>query len=134
MSYDNPNRIKYAFAFDAGNNGNETFTIKGPKGKKGRLWDYGVEGVTEAFTADCTIAIGDGSDADEFGEELALGALAVDTPLSVRTQYDEIADATNFDALMVDRTIPADTSVTMTIVDDASAGIGVFFMIIDWDD
>lgn len=133
MSYENPNRIKYAFDFDAGNNGNETFTVKGPKGKKGRLYDYGVEGVYEAFVADCTIEIGDGSDADEFGTALALGALALDTPMSVRTLYDENADKTSFDALMVDRNIPANTSVTMTITDDSTSGKGSFFMIIDWD-
>lgn len=131
--YPNPNRVKYAFAFDAGNNGNETFTVKGPKGKKGRLYDYGVEGVTEAFVANCTMEIGDGSDADEFGTALAMGALALDTPQSVRTLYDPIADKTAFDALMVDRNIPADTSVTMTITDDSTSGIGIFFMTVDWD-
>lgn len=134
MSYDRPNREKYSFHFDAGNNGNETFTVKGPKGKAGRLWDYGVEGVTEAFTADCTIEIGDGSDADEFGTALALGALAVDTVKSLRRNYDPIADETAFNALLVDPNIPKDTSVTMTITDDSTSGIATFFMIIDWAD
>lgn len=134
MSYDNPHRQKYSFSFDAGNNGNETFTVKGPKGKAGRLYDYGVEGIIEAFVANCTIAIGDGSDADEFGEELAVGAAALDTVVSLRTLYDPIADKSSFDALLVDKTIPADTTVQMTVVDDSTSGIGNFFMIIDWDD
>jgi hypothetical protein len=132
MSYDNPNRIKYDFYFDAGNNGNETFTIRGPKGKNGRLWDYGVEGVTEAFTADCTLAIGTGSDPDAYGEELAMGALALDTPKSVR--IDNAEGSSGFNALMVQPDIPKDTAVVMTIVDDAAAGIGTFFCVVDWQD
>lgn len=134
MSYDKPNRIKYAFNFDAGNNGNEEFVITGPKGKAGRLWDYGVEGVTEVFVAECTVAVGTSTDPDAYGEELALGALAVNTPMHVRGEYDEIADKTDFDALMVERDIPADTAVYLTVVDDTTTGIGTFFAIIDWDD
>jgi len=132
MSYDRPNRMTYAFKFDAGNNGNETFTVKGPKGKKGRLWDYGVYGVTEAFTADCTIAIGTASDPDAYGEEFAMGALALDTPKSIRTTYDE--HDSGFSTYMVDRNLPADTAVVMTIVDDSTSGIAEFFMTIDWAD
>lgn len=133
MSYDNPNRQKYSFRFDAGNNGNETFTVKGPKGKGGRLIDYGVEGVTEAFTQDASLAIGTAADPDAFGEELAFGVVAVDTVKSVRTLYDPNKDKAAYEALIVDPTIPADTLVQMTIVDDASTGIGDFFCIIDWD-
>lgn len=132
--YEAPNRIKYAFMFDAGNNGNETFTIKGPKGKTGRLYDYGVEGVTEAFTADAQVSVGTAADPDAFGEEIAIGVLAVDTVKSLRTLYNPGYEKTSFDALLVDPTIPADTLVQLTITDDASAGIGTFFAIIDWDD
>lgn len=132
MSYDKPNRIKYAFHFDAGNNGNETFTVKGPKGKAGYLWDYGVEGVTEAFVADCTISVGTSGDPDEYGDEFAMGALALDTPKSIRTEYSEY-DA-GFETYMVKRDIPKDTGVVMTVVDDSTSGIGEFFMIIDWAD
>lgn len=131
MSYDHPNRIKYAFQFDAGNNGNEEFVVKGPKGKKGRLWDYGVEGVTEAFVADCTLAVGTSTDPDAYGEELAMGALAANGVKSVRADHAEPSDG--FDALMVDRNIPADTPVYLTIVDDSTSGIATFYAIIDWD-
>jgi len=134
MSYDKPNRIKYTFAFDAGNNGDDTFTVYGPKGKAGRLWDYGVECITEAFTSGGSLAIGDGSDPNRFGLELSTGATAADGKLGVRALYDEVADAASFDALMVDRNIPADTAVTGTIVDDSATGIGVYFVIVDWDD
>lgn len=134
MSYDNPNRQKYAFHFDAGNNGDETFTVKGPKGKKGRLYDYGVEGVTEAFTADAQISVGTAADPDAYGEEIAVGVLAVDTVKSLRTLYDPIADQTSFDALLVEPELPKDTAVVLKVVDDAAAGIGTFFMIIDWAD
>lgn len=132
MSYDRPNRMKYSFHFDAGNNGDEEFVIIGPKGKAGRLWDYGVEGVTEAFTADCTIAIGTSSDPDAYGDEFAMGALAVNTPKTIRTTYAE--HDTGFTTYMLDRELPADTAVYMTIVDDSTSGIGDFFLIVDWQD
>lgn len=133
MSYDHPNRQKYAFYFDAGNNGNETWTIKGPKGKAGRLVDYGVEGVVEAFTADAQVSVGTAADADAYGEEIALGVVALEGVKSLRTLYDPIADKTSFDALLVQPTIAKDTAVQLTVIDDASAGMGTFFMIIDWD-
>lgn len=131
--YDNPNRQKYSFHFDAGNNGNETFSIKGPKGKTGKLHDYGVEGVTEAFTANAQIEIGDGVDADAYGTALAMGTTAADSVKTVRSSYDPAMDKAAFEALILPtKTIPADGKVTMTVTDDAAAGIGEFFMIIDW--
>lgn len=132
MSYDKPNRQKYAFFYDAGNTANEEFVIKGPKGKAGRLWDYGIEGVVEAFTADASLAIGTSSDPDAYGEELSIGVLAVNTPKTVRTLYSE--QDSGFDTQMVNREIPADTAVYMTIVDDAATGQGTWFCIIDWQD
>lgn len=132
MSYDSPNRQKYAFYYDAGNTANESFSIKGPKGKAGRLWDYGIEGVVEAFTADASLAIGTAADPDAYGEELAFGVAAVDTVESIRTLYTE--NDSGFTTQMVNREIPADTLVQMTIVDDASTGQATFFCIIDWQD
>ncbi len=134
MSYDKPNRQKYAFYFDAGNNGNETWSIKGPKGKAGRLHDWGVEGVVEAFTADAQLSVGTAADPDAFGEELAFGVVAVDTMESVRTLYSE--QDSGFTALIgaSGLDIPADTLVQLTLTDDAAAGMGTFFMIIDWQD
>lgn len=133
MSYDRPNRIKYSAYFDAGNNGNESWAFTGPKGKKGYLHDYGIEGVTEVFTTGASIAIGTASDPDAYGNELDLGALAADYgTFSVRTQYSEHADG--FAALMLDRDLPADTKFVMTVVDDAASGMGTFFVIVDWAD
>lgn len=138
MSYDKPNRQKYAVTFDAGNNGNEAWYFKGPKGKKGRLVDYGVEAITEAFTTGASLAIGTASDADAYGDEFPLTAAAGATldvgTHSVRSLYDEIADATNFNTYMVARDLPADTAFVMTCVDDAASGIATFFVIVDWAD
>lgn len=135
MSYDKPNRIKYQVTFDAGNNGNESWAFQGPKGKKGRLHDYGIEAVTEVFTTGASIAIGTAADPDAYGDELSLAAVAADVGnYSVRTLYDEIADATSFDALMLNRDLPADTVFVMTCVDDAASGIANFFVIVDWAD
>lgn len=139
MSYDRPNRMMYSFGnFDFGGAGNETFSIQGPKGKKGRLYDYGVYGVIEAFAGDTTpmMSVGTPSDADAYGEEFDFGALADNSGKSVRSTYDESADKTEFDAVMVDRNIPADQEIVVTCVaaTGTPTGQGVPFVVIDWDD
>lgn len=135
MSYDKPNRIAYHFpSLDWGNSVSENFGINGPKGKKGRLYDYGVIGATEAFTsASITIAIGTAANPDAYGEEFTLNGCADAASRTVRSTYDEIADATAFNALMVDRNLPADTTIQVTMTGAAAAGIGTPFVVIDWD-
>lgn len=141
MSYDNPNRIKHSFGiFDFGGGANETFSVRGPKGKKGRLWDYGVEGIIEVMngdTLDPTIAVGTPSDPDAYGDEFTLStALAPDNhALSIRTEYRE--DEAGFDTYMLNRAIPADQEVVLTCTAATGAGLtgqAVPFVIIDWDD
>lgn len=136
MSYDRPNRIKYQVTYDAGNTANESWAFKGPKGKSGVLYDYGVEGITEVFTSEASLAIGTGSDADAYGDEFpvtaAAGATADVGTHSVRSLYAE-HDA-GFATYMLDRQLPADTKFVMTLVDDAATGIGTFFVIVDWQD
>lgn len=133
MSYSNPNRQKYEWWFDAGNNGNETWSFRGPKGKSGRLIDYGIEGVTEALTAAAELSVGTAADPDAYGEEYAFGVVAVDTVESIRSLYRPGIDA-GFATYMVNPEIPADTLVQVSLTDDTSAGMGLFFCIIDWAD
>lgn len=133
MSYDKPNRITYRITFDAGNNGNESWAFTGPKGKTGRLHDYGIEGVTEVFTTGASIAIGTAADPDAYGDELALTSLAADYgTYSIRKLYHE-QDA-GFSTYMLNRDLPADTVFVMTCVDDAATGIGTLFVTVDWQD
>lgn len=138
MSYDNPNRITYMFGtFDFGAGADEVFAIKGPKGKKGRLWDYGVQGTTEIFNGSSTtpkIAIGNASDPDAYGEELDLDGLAADSAKTVRSLYREGLD-TGFDTQMVGRDLPADTTIFVTCTGAAGSptGQGVPTVVIDWD-
>lgn len=136
MSYNNPNRIKYQVTFDAGNNGNESWAFTGPKGKKGRLWDYGIEAITEAFTTGASLAIGTAGDADAYGDEFPLTASAGATldagTFSIRKLYNENDDG--FATYMLAPELPANTAFVMTCVDDAATGIAVFFVIVDWQD
>jgi len=136
MSYDQPNRMIYMFRNDWGGS-DETYSIQGPKGKKGRLWDYGVQGVTEVFnggTVTPKIAIGDTSDADEFGEEMVLHGLADNSGQTVRSLYGTGEQAT-IDTLIVDASIPADTEVvvTCTAATGSPTGQGDAIVVIDWD-
>ncbi len=141
MSYDNPtNRQKHTYGvFDFGAAANETVSIQGPKGKAGRLIDYGVEGVTEVFSGSTItpkISVGTPADPDAYGEELDLDGVADNSAYTVRSNFDEIADATSFNALMVNRNIPADQEVVMalTAATGTPTGIGIPFVIIDWAD
>ena len=140
MSYDNPIYLeKHSFGlFDFGAAADEVFAIKGPKGKAGYLHNYGVEGTTEVFagsTVTPKIAVGVTGNPDAHGEELDLNTVAADSAKSVRSLYDENADKTLFDALMVNRVIPADTTifVTCTGATGSPTGIGVPFVVIAWD-
>ena len=135
MSYTKPNRIKYTFpSLDWGNSVSERFGVLGPKGKTGRLHDYGLEGITETVSGAVTAAIGTAADPDAYGEEFSFDAAADLTSKSVRSTYDSAEDKTAFDAVMVNRNLPADTAVILTMTGVAGAGIGTPFMIIDWAD
>lgn len=138
MSYDNPNRMVYLFPTHDFGAGSGNVNIIGPKGKRGVLIDYGVQNTTEAFTDDTTgalVAVGTAADPDAFGEEFDMVELANDTGKTVRSTY--LDDEIYVDAVIVDRFIPADTIVRMTLTAPTGgtpAGIGQPFMVIDWAD
>jgi hypothetical protein len=138
MSYDKPNRMKYSFGvFDFGGAADDAFAVKGPKGKAGRLWDYGVEGTVEVFnggTITPKIAVGTAADPDAYGDELVLHGLADQSATSIRALYHE--QAAGFAAAMLNRELPADTAVvvTCTVATGSPTGQGVPFVIIDWQD
>ena len=138
MSYDKPNRIKYSWgSFNFGATVDETFSIKGPKGKAGRLYDYGVEATTEVFnggTITPKISVGTTSDPDAYGDEIVLHGLADNDATGVRILYTP-QDA-GFTALMLDRELPRDTEIYCTCIaaTGAPTGKGTPFVIIDWMD
>jgi hypothetical protein len=138
MSYDNPNRQKYSFGnFDFGAGADETFSVRGPKGKTGRLYDYGVSGVIEVMnggTVTPKVAIGSPSDPDAYGDELDLNAVADNEHKSVRSTYAETASG--FTSLMVGPDIAADAEVVVTCTGATGSPTGqaVPFVVIDWAD
>ena len=138
MSYDKPDRKKYAFEnTDFGSGSAVEFNIVGPKGKAGRLHDYGVQNSTEIFAGSSTvpsIAIGTTSDPDAYGDELDLNALADNHGKSVRSSYLETESG--FTALMLNREIPADTEVVITCATAVGSPTGQAspFVEIDWQD
>jgi hypothetical protein len=134
--YDTPKVSKrYERFFDFGAAADETISIKGPKGATGRLWDYGVYGVTEVMngtTITPKIAIGTTSDPDAYGDEINLNAVADNDCKSVRSQYLE--SEAGFAALMIQRELPADTEIYMTLTGATGAptGQGTAYCDIDW--
>jgi hypothetical protein len=120
--------------------GAEIYYVMGPKGRKGKLVDYGVHHPTETFTADTLpayVSVGTAADADAYGEELSMGLLAADAgSKSVRTTYRAAEDIEDF-ILDAGLNLPADTKVGLHCTSPTGgtpAGIAQPFMIIDWED
>lgn len=140
MSYSLPNRQKYSFGPVAALTSDETYAMCGPKGKKGRLYDYGFEGVTTVFAGDTTkptISVGVIGTLGAYGAIFAVGAIADNTAKSVRSTYDPVIDKTSFEALVLPGTIPADTALVLSVVGatgGSAGGVGKPFCIIDWED
>lgn len=140
MSYDNPNRIPYLFdTVDFGGGSDVEIVIRGPKGKKGRIWDVGVLDATEGFNGSTTppmINVGTDSDADAFVKEFDLQGLAQGDAKTVRSTWDEASDKEDFDEVMVDPDIPADTKIVLTCVaaSGSPTGQGRPFIVVDWAD
>lgn len=142
--YDFPNRIKYSVFFDAGGNGDLEYAIRGPRGKAGRLYDWGLEGITEAYTSgEGSVAVGTTADPDAYGEEWATSGLAAEDASSPRASLlpkgvPVSTASTDLGDYLINGLIPADNTsgakVLMTVVDTTAAGMGTYFMIIDWQD
>jgi hypothetical protein len=137
VSYSKPNRIKYDFPVHTWT-GSETFSVQGPKGKSGRLYDYGVYGVTTAFAGGTTtpvMSVGTPSDADAYGEEFDFGTLADNSGMSVRSTY--APSHATFDDYILAGDIPKDQEVVVTCTaasGGGAAGVSTPFVIIDWSD
>lgn len=144
--YENPDRRVYVFPlYDYGGSaGARSDVVRGPKGKKGTLIDYGVCSVQETFagTTPATISVGNASNADAYGEELSLGT-TVTTALGAygvgQLYGDKPGDPTlkaARDALILNEgALPADTSIYVVSTEAATgpAGQACPFVVIDWD-
>lgn len=140
MSYDHPNKIVYHFPlYDYGAGTSGVNYLRGPAGKAGVLWDWGVMNIQEDFagaSSDATISVGNASDPDAYGEELTLDESVdiLDGGWSVRSQYAETSAA--FLALIgaSGLTIPADTAVYVTSTSAAGSPTGQAcpYVVIDW--
>lgn len=133
-------RMHYFFGTHDFGAGGEIFYVLGPKGRKGKLVDYGVHHVTETFTnttLPAYVSVGTAADADAYGEELDMGTLAADAgSKSVRTTYRAAEDIEDF-ILDAGLSLPADTKVGLHCTAPTGgtpAGIAQPFMIIDWED
>lgn len=118
MSYSLPNRRCYPITAVA-----DVSSIKGPKGKRGRLIEIHVAATT-TFTAG-SIKIGTQADDDAYAS-FSFGTLA-DTDSA--STLDGVTDT---DAIISEE-IPADTQVEVTYA-NGGAGAGPAMVVIDWQD
>ncbi len=142
--YDHPDRRQYMFPnFDFGGGADGSHFIRGPAGKYGRLYDYGVQEIAEVFNGDTTdpvMSVGTASDADAYGEEfdLTTARTTVDTGATVRSVFHKLADIQTY-VLPTAEITPADyktgalVKVTLTAATGANlTGQALPVVVIDW--
>lgn len=142
MSYSNPNRYFYQFPlFDFGGGADDLQSLAVPKNKTGTLFDYGVQGITEAFngdTLDPSVSIGVVGDKDQYGEEFTVSN-AADTAYTVRGAYDVgiAADKTNLELYILNQgLLTANLVLLMALWASTGSnltGMGCPVCVIDWD-
>lgn len=133
-------RYYYQFGLHDFGNGGEIFLVTGPKGKKGKVIDYGIHHCTETFTATTLpayVSVGTAADADAYGEELSMATFAADAgSRSVMTVVNSPAERDTY-MLAASLSLPADTAVGLHVTAPTGgtpAGMAQPFMIIDWED
>lgn len=139
MSYSNPNRQMYSFGIHDIAAAGQVFDVLGPKGKAGRVYDFGVMHVTETFnevTTAALISVGTIADPNAYAEAISMGSAAVD---SGGVSYRNSQTLTEIIAAEVALSpeIPADTIIGLHVVANTGgtpAGIAIPFLVIDWDD
>lgn len=138
--YEGLRKDKYAFYWDA-SAGDGTWVIQGPKGKKGRLLDYGLEGVTTTYTNTTTAAIvkvGKSGALAVYGAAINYGATATANAVGLNALAATADPAVLFSATYILLAeLPADTPVYLTAVaptGGSPAGKGTVFMWIGWAD
>lgn len=137
-SYDNRAPTRYSMDQITMTSTDKVRSFRGPKGKAGRLLDYGIDGIsttTAGATNTPQVSVGTAADPDAYGEEFDVGALTAPNAKSVASTYRPTDSG--WATYMVNQTIPADTLVQLTCVaatGGGAAGVGNPFMLIAWDD
>jgi len=137
MSYDRAKPIRYDIK-QATLTSNATRTFIGPKGKKGRLLDYGIDGIstsTGGATNGPKVSVGTTGSAAAYGAAFDVGTLTAPSAKTVASTYHP--SEAGYSTYMVNQVLPADTLVQLSIVAAAgsgNAGVGDAFMLIAWDD
>jgi hypothetical protein len=137
-------RMHYMFGMlDFGTAG-EIFSVIGPKGRKGKLVDYGVHSPVETFTATTLpayVSVGSAADADLYAEELSMGTLADQaggkSARTTATDPTTLYENGNVYMLEAAYSLPADTAICLHCTAPTGgtpAGMAYPFMIIDWED
>lgn len=135
--YDNPRIQRTGFTFT---NANTTFGItKGPKGKKGTLYNYGIADASTATagaTTTPTMSVGITGTVGAYGAAFDFGVLAINKSKSIRSTYRP-TDAGFATYILNKGRIPADVDLIATWVaatGGGAAGAGMGFVEIRWDD
>ena len=140
MSYDKPYRTRHVFDLLAASTDatvTTQYAIMAPRGKSGRPYDYGIEGVTTTLSSGASVAIGTTADVDAYGEEFDISA--ADSAKSLRGTYWPLS-ASTAESVLADFIVGESTAVQgstgkvwVTVV-GSSAGAGTVFVEMEWND
>lgn len=138
MSYDNRSPQRYGASQVTLTSSDKTFAFIGPKGKKGRLLDYGIDGITTSTAGGTNtpqVKVGNAGTADAYGKAFDVGALTAPSSKSVASTYRPIDSS--WATYMANQDLPADTQIIITAVaatGSGAAGVGNVFAVVAWDD
>lgn len=138
MSYDARRVRRYDMDQITMTSSDKVRVFRGPKGKKGWLVDYGIDGIsttTAGATNTPKVSVGTVASAAAYGALFDVGALTAPEAKSVASTYTPTD--TSWATYMTNQEIAADTLVQLTCVaatGSGAAGVGNPFMLIAWDD
>lgn len=125
--------------FDFGGGADASFAVVGPKGRTGRLHDYGVQGVIEALhggTLNPRLVVGTAGDDDAYGTTFTPTPDVNTTGDTVRQRCKHVTEVATY-ILPAALNLPADTAVILKCLaatGSALTGQAYPVMEIEWAD
>ena len=140
MAY-NENRqvIRYSMDQITMTSTDKTRAFIGPKGRKGTLLDYGIDGIsttTAGGTNTPQVKVGTVGTSTAYGAAFDVGALTAPNAKSVASTYRP-TDTAFYSTYITNDTLAADTLFVLTCVaatGSGAAGVGNPYCVVAWDD
>lgn len=138
MSYDNGKPIRYGMDQITMTASDKTRAFRGPKGKRGRIVDAGIDGIstsTGGATNGPKVSVGTVATPGAYVAQFDVGTLTAPEAKSIASTYRQTD--TGWATYMTNPYIPADSLFLLTCTAAAgggAAGVGNPFVLVEWED